>query len=331
MKTIRFWGTRGGLPVALTAGQVRRKLALALRGAYAFRFESERDIQRYLRGLAFPVSGTFGGHSSCVEIDAGGDTSVLCDLGSGGRSYSDAALGQALQTGRAFHVFISRLDYAHLMGLPFMSAAWAAGNRLVIHGCHPQLEETVRQGLNGFQCPDGALPDADALTFSRLVPGDVTEAAGMRVTSIDLPRQWAGYRFESGGRVVIYCPGLRHQSDPLIPVGALQRFVSDADVLIAGAMLPDVNIRAAAGGGVPPGERACIELCRRAGVKHLVLFHHDPAHEDEDIEHTLALARWTEESTRNGAALRITAAYDGMTIDLSLTEPGSVPDMVVPG
>ena len=33
MKRVRFWGTRGSLPVALTAAGVRAKLAAALRGA----------------------------------------------------------------------------------------------------------------------------------------------------------------------------------------------------------------------------------------------------------------------------------------------------------
>jgi len=33
VKRIRFWGTRGSLPVALTAAQVRRKIVAAVRGA----------------------------------------------------------------------------------------------------------------------------------------------------------------------------------------------------------------------------------------------------------------------------------------------------------
>ncbi len=330
LRSIRFWGTRGGLPAALTAAQVRRKLERALRGVNAFRFESEQDIQRYLRGLDFPVSGTFGGHSSCVEVDAGADVSVLCDLGSGLRAYAEFALPQTLKAGRVFHVFMSRLDYEHMMGLPFMSATWAAGNHLVIYGCHPQLEDVFRQRLAELSSPDVASPHADALTFTRLVPGVCSEAAGMRVTPVELPRQWTAYRFESRDRVVVYCPGLRHESDPLMPVEALTRLARDADVFISGAMPPDVNARSAAGGELPRCDQACIELCRRAGAKHLVLFHHATVHDDDDIEHTLALSRWTEQRTRTGAALRITAAYDGMTIDLPLQEPGSVPGAAVP-
>ena len=68
MKRIRFWGTRGSLPVSLTAADVRRKLTIALRGVSGRTFGSDREIDAYLDGLGMAVAGTYGGHSSCVEI-----------------------------------------------------------------------------------------------------------------------------------------------------------------------------------------------------------------------------------------------------------------------
>ena len=74
MKRIRFWGTRGSLPVALTAAGVRQKLVTALRGANGRTFVSDRDVADYVNGLDLHVGGTYGGHSSCVEIETGGET-----------------------------------------------------------------------------------------------------------------------------------------------------------------------------------------------------------------------------------------------------------------
>ena len=71
MRGIRFWGTRGSLPVALTAAGVRRKLIAALRDASGRTFDSDEAIARYVEALPFDVAGTFGGHTSCVEIDNG--------------------------------------------------------------------------------------------------------------------------------------------------------------------------------------------------------------------------------------------------------------------
>ncbi len=59
-----------------------------------------------------------------------------------------------------------------------------------------------------------------------------------------------------------------------------------------------------------------VELCQLAGVRHLCLFHHEPANDDETISRVLADTRRLEEITRTGEPLRVTAAYDGMEIEL---------------
>jgi hypothetical protein len=78
---VRFWGTRGSLPVALTAPQVRDKLIRALSGAAGKRLDTPEQIRAYVDGLDFATAGTFGGHSPCVQVDVGADEYLLCDMG----------------------------------------------------------------------------------------------------------------------------------------------------------------------------------------------------------------------------------------------------------
>jgi ribonuclease BN (tRNA processing enzyme) len=59
-----------------------------------------------------------------------------------------------------------------------------------------------------------------------------------------------------------------------------------------------------------------VELCQMAGVRHLCLFHHEPAFDDQAIETMLIETRRLDEITRTGDPLRVTAAYDGMEIEL---------------
>jgi ribonuclease BN (tRNA processing enzyme) len=59
-----------------------------------------------------------------------------------------------------------------------------------------------------------------------------------------------------------------------------------------------------------------VELCQMARAKHLVLFHHEPANNDATLEGLLKEARRFEELTRADHALKVSAAYDGMEIDL---------------
>src|SRR6266849_5959568 len=140
MKRVRFWGTRGSLPVALTAATVRRKLMTALRAASGRVFTSDAAIEAYIDGLGFPVSGTYGGHTSCVEIETGGSEYVLCDLGSGVRPFGQAAIARhGPGSPQTYHIFVSHVHWDHIMGLPFFTPAYIPGNRIFIYGGHAIL------------------------------------------------------------------------------------------------------------------------------------------------------------------------------------------------
>src|SRR5207248_7183118 len=69
---VRFWGTRGSIPVALTQVDIRDKLARALVAAEGRRFASYGEAYEFAaQTLPFAVSHTFGGHTSCVELETG--------------------------------------------------------------------------------------------------------------------------------------------------------------------------------------------------------------------------------------------------------------------
>jgi ribonuclease BN (tRNA processing enzyme) len=59
-----------------------------------------------------------------------------------------------------------------------------------------------------------------------------------------------------------------------------------------------------------------VELCQLAGARHLCLFHHEPASDDATLAKVLADTQRLEQITRTGAALKVTAAYDGLVIEL---------------
>ena len=59
-----------------------------------------------------------------------------------------------------------------------------------------------------------------------------------------------------------------------------------------------------------------VELCQLAQVRHLCLFHHEPALDDGALVKMLEETRRYEEITRTGNAMRVSAAYDGLEITL---------------
>jgi phosphoribosyl 1,2-cyclic phosphodiesterase len=319
MKRVRFWGTRGSLPVALTAAGVRLKLLAALRAARERPLATEADLEQLLDGLPFAVTGTYGGHSSCVQLDTGGSDHFVCDMGSGLRPFGQAAMAQRVGgAAQTFHIFMSHLHWDHIMGLPFFVPAFVPGNRVVIYGSHLELEAALRRQQDKPSFPVDFSIFGAKLEFVHLEPGRRYEVAGVGVTSM-LQRHSGdsyGYRFESQAKVVVYSTDSEH---PLAQAEHTERFVElfrDADVVIFDAMysLADaISVKADWGHS---SNIVGVELCQRAGARHLCLFHHEPVFDDVAIDAVLAETRRLEEITRGATRLHVSAAYDGLEIDL---------------
>ena len=319
MKRIRFWGTRGSLPVALTASGVRDKLIQALRAASGRAFASDDELHAFVDGLGMPVSGSYGGHTACVEIETGTSEYVLCDLGTGVRPFGQKAIARhgpaAPQT---YHVFMSHVHWDHIMGFPFFTPAYIEGNRIRIYGGHAVLEEAFRRQQAAPSFPvDFAALRAD-IEFVHLEPGAQYDVAGMQV-SLMLQRHSGdsyGYRFASGGRTVIYTTDSEHKLEDPAETRGYVDFFRDADLVIFDAMfsLSDaISVKADWGHS---SNIVGVELCQMAAARHLCLFHHEPVHGDDAIARVLAETRRYEAITRTGEPLQVTAAYDGMEIEL---------------
>ena len=319
MKGVRFWGTRGSLPVALTAAGLGHKLREVLRAARGQPLDSDADIEALLQRLPFALAGTYGGHSSCVQIDTGGADFLVCDMGSGLRPLGQAAMAQRGGKPQTFHVFMSHLHWDHIMGLPFFVPAFIPGNRVVIYGSHRELESALRRQ----QQPPSFPVDFDTIfegrvEFVHLEPGVPSSVAGVEVTTM-LQRHTGdsyGYRFESQGKVLVYSTDSEH---PLADPAHTERFVRffrDADLVIFDAMysLADaISVKADWGHS---SNVVGVELCQLAGARRLCLYHHEPVFDDAAIEAMLAETRRLEEITRGAQPLQVSAAYDGLEIAL---------------
>ena len=65
---VRFWGTRGSIPAALTASALREKLVEVLAAASGRDIDTVEKAKAFADTLPFALTNTFGGNSSCVEV-----------------------------------------------------------------------------------------------------------------------------------------------------------------------------------------------------------------------------------------------------------------------
>jgi phosphoribosyl 1,2-cyclic phosphodiesterase len=311
---VRFWGTRGSLPVALTARETRAKLLTALTGAIGRGLDTPEKLADYVdRELAF------GGYSSCVELDLGRPPFVILDMGSGARPLGQRLLRRyGWGSPQTYHVFMSHLHWDHIMGFPFFAPAYAPGNRIVIYGCHAAIEDAFRGQQTAPYFPVDFSRLAADIKFKRLACDRSLELAGLRVTPrLQLhPGDSYGYRFEAGGKSVVYSTDSEHKLESSAERDGFVEFFRAADLVIFDAMYSLADAMSVKADWGHSSNVVGVELCQAAGAKRLCLFHHEPAFDDGHLSNVLRETRRLEKVTRGGHEVEVICAYDGLEIEL---------------
>ena len=153
---VRFWGTRGSLPVSAKAATVRDKIAAALVAAGGRTFADEAAARTYLETeLDFAATHSYGGATSCVEVDVGEGPFIVCDMGSGLRDFGLDSLRRCATEAhpREWHFFLSHLHWDHIMGFPFFVPAFIPGSKIVIHAGHSDAETALRRQQEEISFP----------------------------------------------------------------------------------------------------------------------------------------------------------------------------------
>jgi phosphoribosyl 1,2-cyclic phosphodiesterase len=111
-------------------------------------------VRAYVSQLPPLVRGTVGGNTSCVEVQAGGETLII-DAGSGIRRLGLALLKGPCGRGQGtIHLLFSHPHWDHIQGFPFFVPAYIPGNRLVIYSIHDlELALTDQQRFLNFPVP----------------------------------------------------------------------------------------------------------------------------------------------------------------------------------
>jgi phosphoribosyl 1,2-cyclic phosphodiesterase len=228
-----------------------------------------------------------GGNTSCIEVRCGKQLLVF-DGGTGLR-----LLGNKLvrEMPLEAHLFFSHVHWDHIQGFPFFAPAFLRGNVIRLYGganVSRTLEETLAGQMDYPSFPVHLAEMGATMIFRDLAEGEVvTLGESVRVSNArgNHPNGVYAYRVEYGGKSVVYATDTEHYSivDP-----KLKRLCEGADVLIYDAMYTPEEYGGETGTGPKTGWGhstfvAGVELAKAAGVKTLVLHHHDPTQTDAQV------------------------------------------------
>jgi phosphoribosyl 1,2-cyclic phosphodiesterase len=225
----------------------------------------------------------YGGNTSCVEVRAAGQLFVF-DAGTGLRPLGLELQGEAPLNA---DIFLTHTHMDHIAGIPFCEPFFDARNHFRLWSGH--LSGTNLRGvLRSFMAAPlfPVPPDifSATLEFNDFVAGaTLTPRPGVvvRTAPLNHPNGATGYRLEAGGRAVCYVTDTEHV--PGKPDQNVLDLVAGADLMIYDCTYTDEEYLTHVGWGHSTWEEG-VRIADLAGVKRLVIFHHDPSHDDAFME-----------------------------------------------
>lgn len=264
--------------------------------------ENERSSRVKFWGVrgSIPTPGVenqgYGGNTTCVEISSGDDILII-DAGTGVRN-----LGLSLQHTLAgapckVSFLMTHFHWDHIQGLPFFMPLYAPSSEIAFYAGRPP--ERVHEILEG-QMSEPYFPVS--FKFLRAKRSfEEAPASGFRQGSFSVhsfplnhPQGAHGYRIEKDGVAVVHASDLEPGDAKLDRV--LHEHAQNAKVLIIDSQYTPEEYPSKRGWGHGTWLEST-RIARECKVEQLVLFHHDPSHNDRTMDRLVEEARHHFENT----------------------------------
>ncbi len=274
---IRFWGTRGSIPVP------------------------GKDTIQY------------GGNTTCVEIALDNGRRIVIDSGTGIRALGEH-LSQRGET-VDIHLLVTHIHWDHVTGFPFFPPIHDPRTRINVDGYPPCMkglkipfDNKMSNGLFPVKFDD---LKAQINYVGGLGTGPL-EVDGVTIDRIALqhPQGGFGFRFREGANTLVFLTDNEITEEVLTGKSAEDyiAFCKEADILIHDAQYTPDEINSRRGWG-HSDYLSTVELAAQAHVKKLILFHHDPSRKDHEV--TSIVKHCHEYASQKDSNLIINAAEEG--------------------
>jgi phosphoribosyl 1,2-cyclic phosphodiesterase len=254
-----------------------------------------------------PDTVRYGGNTACVEVRCGGRL-IVFDAGTGLRPFGQSLQGAPVDA----DIFLTHCHTDHISGLPFFAPCYDPESRLRVWAGNllpeRKLVQVIDQSMGEPLFPGGLRAFHAGIEFRDFRCGEVLRpdsALTLRTAPLNHPNRATGYRLECGGGVIAYITDTEHRRSG--PDPNVLSLAGDADVMIYDCTYTDAEYPDHVGRGHSTWEEG-VRLADAAGAKLLVIFHHDPAHDDGFLDRVAEAAR---------AKRPCVVAAEGLTLRLS--------------
>jgi phosphoribosyl 1,2-cyclic phosphodiesterase len=270
---VKFWGVRGSTPTP-QAGNLR-----------------------------------YGGNTSCVEVRQGNSLYIF-DCGTGFRSLGHQLESEAHGQPIRAHIFVSHFHWDHIQGIPFFRPLYEnPGNEFAFHSSRRtrSLQRVMEEQMSSPYFPVNISEMKAKRNFYDMEEGQTSvDTATVRTLWLNHPQGCMGFRVETKDGVLVYATD-NEPGDEMFDKN-VRKLAEGADVLIYDSQYLPEEYEAKRRGWGHSHWREAVNVVMESGARELVLFHHDPDHDDELIDKVVTEAR--------NHFPKVRAAAEGMEIKI---------------
>lgn len=290
MMKVKFWGTRGSIPVP-----------------------GKKTIK-------------YGGNTPCIEVTHKNDPMIILDAGSGIRELGENILKEKKY--KDLKILITHTHWDHIQGLPFFRPLYEEGYTVTIHSNvnnGMRIENIIDSQMNPNFFPVSKDVFRSKVHFSKIVAKSEYKIGEFLVetTLSHHSKGTLAYKLTIDDKSLVYLTDneLIYDTDKSPKLDDVRKwnedligFVAGADYLIHDTTYKLKDFKPKIGWGHSNSVSAAM-FAHLAGVKNFILFHYDPMYSDDDVDEVCADAAKTLKKINS--PVNCLASYDGLEISFS--------------
>ncbi|MBM3325638.1 MAG: MBL fold metallo-hydrolase [Calditrichaeota bacterium] len=241
-----------------------------------------------------PHTVAVGGNTTCLEIDTEGATRIIVDAGTGIRALGLKLLKET--NPEPITLLLTHSHWDHLAGFTFFAPAYSSKFKLDVYGNH-MAQEVLQRDI--FERHDNRYFPVNMDDFRAYIKffdemPNVMRIGKIRIRQINLnhPGNGFGYRFDKNNHSMAFITdneiGLEYKGGNTTV--ELIEFCRGCNILIHDAQFLPEEIATHRGWGHSTYTEIA-DIAAGAGVKHIILTHHDPERDDQSCWDLLQAAR----------------------------------------